>query len=112
MSLRHFVRRPPAVTAQEALSLIDAGALIIDVRREQDRRRNHIPGAWHIPLDQLEQRAVELPEDQLLITFCTGGLLSSGAANLLRELGFDAVNKSRGLIDWRVIGGSLISGTG
>ncbi|MHC5560731.1 rhodanese-like domain-containing protein [Kocuria sp. U4B] len=106
------MRRPPAVTAQEALSLIDAGALIIDVRREQDWRRNHIPGAWHIPLDHLEERAAELPEDRLLITFCTGGLLSSGAANLLRELGFDAVDMVRGLIDWRATGGSLISGTG
>ena len=112
MSVRHFFRRPPAVSADEAMDLVAAGALIVDVRREQDWRRNHIPGAQHIPLDQLESRADELPEDRLLITFCTGGLLSSGAASLLLELGFDATNMARGLIDWRRAGGPLTSGTG
>lgn len=111
MSLRHFLRRPPAVTAQQAMELLEAGALVVDVRREQDWRRHHIPGAKHIPLDQLEERAQELPEDRLLITFCTGGLLSAGAANLLTDLGFDAINMARGLIDWRAVGGPLTRGT-
>lgn len=111
MSVRHFLRRPPAITAHQAMGLIDAGALVVDVRREQDWRRHHVPGAQHIPLDQLEDRALELPEDRLLITFCTGGLLSSGAANLLIDLGFDAANMARGLIDWRAAGGPLSTGT-
>ena len=49
----------------------------------------------------------ELPDDRTLITLCTGGLRSAGAANLLAEHGFDAVNMSRGLIDWRSAGGPL-----
>lgn len=50
---------------------------------------------------------MELPEDRLLITFCTSGLRSTGAANLLVENGFEAVDMSRGLIDWRSAGGPL-----
>ncbi|GEP32699.1 hypothetical protein NSZ01_04670 [Nocardioides szechwanensis] len=56
-------------------------------------------------------RCEELAEDRLLITFCTGGLRSAGAANLLVEQGFEAVNMSRGLIDWRAAGGDLESPT-
>ncbi|WEK61358.1 MAG: rhodanese-like domain-containing protein [Candidatus Microbacterium colombiense] len=109
MSVRHFFRRPPTVSAAEAIDLIAAGAVVVDVRREQDWRRQHIPGAIHLPLAELEHRADELPDDRLLILFCTGGLLSTGAANLLAELGFDAASMTRGLIDWRAAGGALVA---
>jgi rhodanese-related sulfurtransferase len=107
MSLRHFLRRSPAVTAAEALRLVDDGALVVDVRREFEWNRVHIPGAVHMPLESLGHRCLELPDDRLLITFCTGGLRSAGAANLLVENGFDAVNMSGGLIQWRAAGGAL-----
>ena len=57
----------------------------------------------------LQQQCDTLPDDRLLLTFCTGGLRSAGAANLLIEWGFDAKNISRGLIDWRAAGGPLVS---
>jgi rhodanese-related sulfurtransferase len=108
MSIRHFLRRPPVVTAVEAMRLAAEGAVIVDVRRYFEWRRHHIPHAVHIPLDELPERCVELPEDRLLITFCTGGLRSAGAANLLVEHGFDAANMARGIIDWRAAGGPLV----
>jgi rhodanese-related sulfurtransferase len=46
-------------------------------------------------------------DDRLLVTFCTGDIRSAGAANLLVENGFDAVNMSGGLIQWRAAGGPL-----
>lgn len=107
MSFRHYLRRPPAVSAAEAVRLVAEGAVIVDVRRDFEWNRVHIPGSVHMPLEVLPVRCLELPEDRLLITFCTGGLRSAGAANLLVENGFEAVNMSRGLIDWRGAGGSL-----
>lgn len=109
MGLRHYLRRPPAVTAAQAIALVADGAVIVDVRRDFEWNRVHIPDAVHMPLEELLGRCLELPEDQLIITFCTGGIRSAGAANLLVENGFDAVNMSRGLIDWRAAGGLLIS---
>ena len=109
MKFRHYLRRAPLVTAVEAIRLVADGALIVDVRRQFEWNRTHIPGAVHLPLEVLPDRCVELPDDRLLITFCTGGLRSAGAANLLVENGFDAVNMSRGLIDWRAAGGELTS---
>jgi rhodanese-related sulfurtransferase len=107
VSLRHYLRRPPAVTAEQAIRLVADGALVVDVRRAFEWNRSHIPGAVHLPLDSLPDRCAELPEDRLLITFCTGGIRSAGAANLLVEHGFTAVSMSHGLIDWRAAGGDL-----
>lgn len=107
MKFRHYLQRPPAISAAEALRLVSDGALVVDVRRAFEFDRVHIPGAVHIPLEQLPRRCLELPEDRLLVTFCTGGLRSAGAANLLVENGLEAVNMSGGLIQWRAAGGAL-----
>ncbi len=107
MSLRHYLHRPPAVSAVDAVRLVSEGALVVDVRREFEWNRVHIPSAVHVPLERLLDRCLELPDDRLLITFCTGGLRSAGAANLLVENGFEAVNMSGGLIHWRKAGGAL-----
>ena len=109
MSIRHFLRRPPSVTAAEAVQLVAEGALVVDVRREFEWSRVHIPDAAHVPLESLAERCLELPEDRLLIAFCTGGLRSAGAANLLVENGFNAVNMSGGLVHWRAAGGPLVA---
>ena len=107
MSVRHYLRPPPEVSATEAMRLVGEGALVVDVRREREWRDHHVPGSVHLPLTDLEARAEELPDDRVLIAFCTGGLLSRGAANLLAELGFDAVSLARGLVGWRAAGGEL-----
>ncbi|MYR05554.1 rhodanese-like domain-containing protein [Gordonia sp. SID5947] len=107
MAVRHYLRHAPAVSAAEAIRLIADGALIVDVRRRFEWNRNHIPGSIHIPLEELRDRCGELPDDRLLITFCTGGLRSGGAANMLLEFGFEARNMTKGLIDWRAAGGDL-----
>ncbi|WP_227984946.1 rhodanese-like domain-containing protein [Nocardia spumae] len=107
MSIRHYLRRPPAVTAAEAIALVEDGALVVDVRRHFEWNRVHIPGAVHAPLEVLLERCPEFPDDRLLIAFCTGGLRSAGAANLLVDNGFDAVNMSGGLVQWRAAGGRL-----
>lgn len=112
MSFRHYLRRPPAVSAVEAVRLVAEGALVIDVRRAFEWNRVHIPDAVHMPLEALPERCVELPDDRLIITFCTGGIRSAGAANLLVENGFDAVNMSGGLIHWRSAGGPLSTDVG
>ncbi|GLY18888.1 hypothetical protein Kisp01_59020 [Kineosporia sp. NBRC 101677] len=109
MSFRHYLHRPPSVTAAEAIELVGQGALVVDVRRDFEWRRVHIPGSVHLPLEQLPRRISELPEERLIIAFCTGGLRSAGAANLLVENGFEAVNMSRGLVEWRAAGGALTS---
>jgi rhodanese-related sulfurtransferase len=107
---RHYLRLPPSLSAAEAKRLTEQeGALIVDVRREFEWRRRHIPGSVHVPLEDLPQRCLDLPDGRLLITVCTGGLRSAGAANLLVEAGFDAATMSHGLIGWRSAGRRLVA---
>jgi rhodanese-related sulfurtransferase len=42
---------------------------IIDVRGEEEYLNGHIPGALHIPADELPHRLAELPPDQPIITY-------------------------------------------
>jgi rhodanese-related sulfurtransferase len=85
---------------EEALAAQQAGALLIDTRSaEERRRRGVIPGALHIPRTVLEWRVDPdtTPEyrspyvgglDQQLVVVCAHGYSSSLAAATLQELGF------------------------
>jgi rhodanese-related sulfurtransferase len=110
VSIRHYLYRAPSLSAREAIDAVRDGALIVDVRRQFEWNRTHIPDAVHLPLEQLTAECEQLPDDRLLITFCTGGLRSYGAANLLVEHGFEAKNMSGGLVEWRAAGGALEAG--
>ncbi len=56
MSVRQYFNRAPVVTAAEAIDFVRDGALIVDVRRHFEWARTHIPGAVHIPLEDLQRR--------------------------------------------------------
>ena len=48
---------------------LDAGekVLVIDVRSDDEVKSGSIPGAIHIPLEQLESRMKEIPKDVELV---------------------------------------------
>jgi rhodanese-related sulfurtransferase len=57
-------------TAADALkALLDKGAtvLVIDVRSDEEVRSGSIPGAVHIPMEQLEARMKDVPRDVQLV---------------------------------------------
>ena len=59
--------------------------LLIDVRQPAEYRAGHIPGAFFLPLMELETRLFELPEDRELIFYCHSGGRSLAAASLAAE---------------------------
>lgn len=85
---------------EEALAAQQSGAVLIDTRSDEERRRRGvIPGALHIPRTVLEWRVdpETTPEyrsphvgglDQQLVVVCAHGYSSSLAAATLQELGF------------------------
>ena len=56
---------PAAVLKQK----LDAGekVLVIDVRSDEEVRSGSIPGAVHIPMEQLEARMKDVPKDVQLV---------------------------------------------
>lgn len=60
------------ISVEEALAKVESGeALIVDVRDEAAYTASHIAGAMSLPEEALAARGNELPEDQLIITYCT-----------------------------------------
>jgi rhodanese-related sulfurtransferase len=93
-----------SVSPQEA-SAMYAGqkAVIVDVREDSEWNAQHIPGAIHIPLGQLNDRLSELKsyKDSPVITQCRSGGRSAKALDLLKSAGFSNVyNMDGGIIAW------------
>ncbi|AST05541.1 hypothetical protein AF2641_00575 [Anoxybacillus flavithermus] len=75
---------------------------ILDVREEAEYAFGHIPGAYHIPLGQLEERLNELNKDETIYVICRTGNRSDLAAQQLAEKGFTHVfNVIPGMTQWK-----------
>jgi len=72
-------------------------AALLDVRRPEEFEAEHVPGAIHIPLDELRSRMGELPSDSELLAYCNAGYRSYYATRILRLNGYQAKNVSGGL---------------
>ena len=84
---------PSAATGtveQMAWQAIAEGALVIDVRTDQEFRDGHLPAAINIPYDVIAARANELPSDrtQPIVLYCRSGRRSGIAKQSLEALGF------------------------
>ena len=78
-------------------------AIIVDVREDTEWNEQHIPGAIHIPLAQLNERLSELKQykDSPVITQCRSGRRSAQAFDVLKSAGFSKVyNMDGGIIAW------------
>jgi rhodanese-related sulfurtransferase len=88
------------VSRDEAQKMIDAGAQLIDVRADHEWEAGHLPGATHVPLDELAERAGEIDKDRPVLLYCRGGNRSAMAATALAEAGYDAAKLSEGIVGW------------
>ena len=62
-----------AVDTTELLRRLETGdTVILDVRPEPEYAGGHLPGAIHIPLEQLSDRLAELPHDKKIVAYCRG----------------------------------------
>jgi NADPH-dependent 2,4-dienoyl-CoA reductase/sulfur reductase-like enzyme/peroxiredoxin family protein/rhodanese-related sulfurtransferase/TusA-related sulfurtransferase len=70
---------------------------ILDVRLPEERMGGlFIPNSINIPLDDLRDRANEIPKDKPVFVHCAVGHRGSLATRILRQRGFDARNVSGG----------------
>jgi hydroxyacylglutathione hydrolase len=60
---------------------------ILDVRRNDERRRGGIAGSIHIPLHELERRMNEIPTDGEVWVHCQSGYRAAIAASLVARAG-------------------------
>jgi len=88
-----------------ALAEPAAGRRVLDVRRDNEWRSGHLPGATHVPLHLLPKRLAELPRDVAWTVVCGGGYRASIGASVLQSAGFRNVTAAReGVDNWRKAG--------
>jgi len=98
---------PASVGVPRALELLEAGAVLVDVRENAEWKAGHAPQARHIPLGRLPQEARRLPQDTPVVVMCASGSRSRVAAGQLRSMGHQATSLSGGLAAWRAAGGAV-----
>lgn len=96
-----------AVDTDELLRRIaDGEAVVLDVRPEPEYAAGHLPGAIHIPLEELAGRIGELPRSHEIVAYCRGRycVLAHDAVRLLNAEGLDASRATDGVLEWRLAG--------
>jgi rhodanese-related sulfurtransferase len=92
------------LTPAEARTAAGDGALLVDIRPVEQRRRDgELPGARVISRNVLEWR-LDSSCERPVIVVCDEGYQSSLAAATLRRLGVDATDMVGGVQAWRAEG--------
>jgi len=93
-----------AVGPQDAVRLLNKGALLLDVRSKAEFDSGHVIDARHVPQDEIASSAETLKKyrEKVVIACCESGMRSSAAARVLKAQGFtQVVNLRGGLAAWR-----------
>lgn len=97
----------PSISPTEVQKLAGSkNVLILDVRTKAEFESGHVKDALLIPVQELDSRLSELEKfkQKKIIAVCRSGNRSGRATALLREHGFNAVNMSGGMIEWKSLG--------
>jgi rhodanese-related sulfurtransferase len=86
-----------------ALRLPDPGFVLLDSRGRDGWAQGHVPGAVHLPTDEIPERAsVELDPDVPVVTYCWGPGCNGAAraALALARLGYRVKEMQGGIEYW------------
>lgn len=100
------------VTPTEAHELIEAGAVLVDVREEDEWSAGHAPEALFIPMGQVASRIDEIAGDAPAVIVCRSGGRSNTVTQLLNANGIDAVNLAGGMQAWQRGGLPVVTDAG
>ncbi|MGQ0846383.1 MAG: molybdopterin-dependent oxidoreductase [Sporichthyaceae bacterium] len=94
----------PEVNARAAQALLAQGAVLLDVRENDEWQEGHAPAALHIPMATVHRRTHELPQGRMVVVVCRSGGRSAAIVDSLLRTGFDAVNLAGGMCAWSAAG--------
>jgi len=96
---------PKSITVEQAAEKRDKGAFILDVRESYEWQQEHIPGSKLIPLNDLQNRLNELPEDRDIVVVCRSGNRSMMGLDIIRGGGFEkSSSMNGGILAWTAAG--------
>ena len=77
--------------------------IFIDVRTKQEHDTGHNPKSTHISIESLESRIDEIEKykEKKIVVYCRSGNRSSKGTKILIKYGFEAMNLSGGMLQWK-----------
>ena len=102
----------PQLSAVEARDAVASGAILLDVREQDEWDAGHAPQARHLPMSQLQSRAAELDRDAQIVCVCHVGGRSAAVADALARAGWQAANLAGGMIAWSAAGLPVLDNDG
>lgn len=78
-------------------TLVQEGAILIDVRTQGEYLSGSANKAVNIPLDQLVAKSDRYDKETPLIVFCRSGMRSQQAKRVLEQLGYQRVYNGGGV---------------
>ncbi len=96
-------------TPDDVAGLVAGGAVLLDVREDDEWDAGHAPNAHHHPLGELDAMAVP---DGPLVTICRSGKRSAKAAEQLAAAGRQVTNVEGGMTAWEKTGLPVVTDDG
>jgi len=93
-----------AIAPSEAIRLMNAGAVLVDLRSANQFKDGHIEGARNFPGDQLaaDPKALDRLSGKTLVLYCDSGTTTAAAQRTLARAGTTNVFSLRGgLAAWK-----------
>jgi rhodanese-related sulfurtransferase len=103
VEMRARIQSFAALSAMQAVRLMNQGALVIDLRTKESFDAGHITDARNVPAAELEAQAESLRKwrEKPVIAYCDAGTNGASAVRTLTKLGFTKVfNLEGGLNSW------------
>jgi rhodanese-related sulfurtransferase len=102
--MRRLGQGSTAVAPNDAIRMMNEGAVLVDLRPANQFKDGHIAGARNVPGDQIagDAKALEKLAGKTLIMCCDTGSTAAAAVRTLGRAGFKRVFSLRGgLAAWR-----------
>ena len=88
------------IAIDHVATVLDRGAVVVDVREPTEFREGHLPGAVNIPMGQLTARLDEIDRARPVYVVCASGNRSSAMVDVLTAAGYEATNVAGGTSAW------------
>jgi Uncharacterized NAD(FAD)-dependent dehydrogenases len=88
--------RMPALTWDQVLKLPSGSFQFLDVRTLGEFKEGALPGALHIPVEELRERLDDIPQEQRWVIYCGVGLRGYVATRILLQSGYTKVQNLLG----------------
>jgi rhodanese-related sulfurtransferase len=96
----------PTIKPADAKRLLAQGAILVDVREADERARERIPGARHLPVSKLDEADLAVHRGTPVIFHCRSGARTLGNAPRLADVaeGCEVYALEGGIDAWRKAG--------